>query len=356
MTRGTTRLVWQAARAAATIAAAVAAGHALAQPGGATELSVGTPAEHAWSVGVPESRRQAAEVLFKEGNALLRDSVTLSAVARYREALRAWDHPNIHYNLALALMTLDQPVETREQLVAALRHGATPLGPDRFEHGRNYLALLEKQLARLRVRCDVPQAMVQLDGKTIFVGPGEQEVVVRAGRHSVVASREGLVTNGAVRTLEGGQTVAVELRLKTIEDMTEVQRRWPVWKPWALVGAGAVVAAAGGGLQAYGLQAVRRVDRASAARCAAGCAGAEPADLASDRRAGLASQRAAMVAYGVGGAAFATGAVLVYLNRERRTVRPYEPATPAGEARARLDLAPMLDRDGVRGVVATLRY
>lgn len=356
MTTGeTTRRVRAAARAAAAIAVALAAGGARAQPDGATELSAGTPAEHAWSVGVPESRRQTAEALFKQGNALLRDSVTHSAIAKYREALGAWDHPNIHYNLALALMTLDQPVETREQLIAALRHGAAPLGPDRFEHGRNYLALLDKQLARLRVRCDVPQAIVQLDGKTIFVGPGEQEVLVRAGRHSVVASRDGLVTNGAVRTLDGGQAVAVELRLKTIEEMTEVHRRWPVWKPWALVGAGAAVAALGGGLQAYGLAAVRRVDRESRTRCAAGCA-TEPSDLASDRRAGILSQRAAMVAYGLGGAAIATGAVLVYLNRAQRTVRPYETAAPAGDGRAQLELAPMLGGDGVRGLVATVRY
>jgi hypothetical protein len=355
MTGGTTRLVRESSRAALALAVALAAGRAAAQPGGTMELSAGTPTEHAWSAGVPEARRLAADTLFKEGNALLRDSVTLSAIARYREALRAWDHPNIHYNLALALMTLDQPVETREQLVAALRFGAAPLGPDRFEHGRNYLALLEKQLARLRVRCDVLQAIVQLDGKTIFIGPGEQEVLVRAGRHTVVASREGLVTNSAVRTLEGGQTVSVELRLQTIDEMTEVHRRWSAWKPWALIGAGALVAGGGAGLHAYGLDAVARVDRESRLRCPAGCA-AEPSDLASDRRAGLLSQRAAMVAYGVGGAAIVTGAVLVYLNRAQRTVRPYDGAAPAAKARAQLDVSPLLDADGLRGLVATVRY
>jgi hypothetical protein len=355
MTVRMTRLVLQGARAALAIAVALSAARAPAQPGGAMELPVGTAAEHAWSVGVPEARRQAADLLFKEGNALLHESITLSAVAKYREALRVWDHPNIHYNLALALMTLDQPVETRDQLVAALRYGATPLGADRFEHARNYVALLDKQLARIRIRCDVVQAIVQLDGKTIFIGPGEQEVQVRTGRHTVVASREGLVTNSAVRTLEGGQTVAVELRLQTIEELTESHRRWPAWKPWAVLGAGAVVAGLGGGLHASGLQAVDRVNRESKARCPAGCA-AEPSDLASDRRAGILSQRGAMVAYGVGGAAIVTGAVLAYLNRPQRTVRPYDSAAPAGPARVQLELAPLLDGDGRRGLVATLRY
>src|SRR5215510_13976945 len=66
---------------------------------------------------------------FRAGNAELREGQFPNAVERYREALRCWDHPAIHYSFALALINLDQPIQVAEELEAALAHGAAPLGP-----------------------------------------------------------------------------------------------------------------------------------------------------------------------------------------------------------------------------------
>jgi hypothetical protein len=331
---------------------AMVAGRAAAQE---PELDPKSATESAWSKGVPEESRQAAEALFKEGNALLRESITISAATMYREALARWDHPNIHYNLALALMSLDQPIETHAHLVAAMKYGPEPLQQERFEHARNYLALLERQLARVRVRSEVPGARVELDGETLFTAPGDREQLVRAGRHTVAASKEGYVTNSAVRTLEGGQTTSLDLDLRTLEELTTVRRRWSAWGPWSLVGAGVVVALTGGALQLGGAELVDRIDRESRERCPLGCA-TEPADLASDRDRGATMQKLAMGAYGVGGVAIAGGALLVYLNRAERFVRGYESGQPVAPPRsATFQLSPSFDGDRP-GVVATVRY
>ena len=343
------------------LALALVAGPAAAQTE-AVQLELGDAPqarESAWSKGVSEADRQAADGLFKEGNRLLRESITVSAVAKYREALGRWDHPNIHYNLALALMSLDQPLETHEHLQEAMKYGPGPLGADRFEHARNYQALLDKQLARVKVRCDVAGARVELDGKPLFTPPGEHEALVRAGRHTVVASKAGLVTNSVTRSFDGGQTTAVDLKLESLEQMTEYRRRWPTWKPWAVVGAGAAVALAGGALHYAGLQKVAQVDEASKTQCPTGCP-TEPAGLASDRQTGVRMQQAAIGVYAIGAAAIATGAVLVYLNRGERYVRTYDAVAPADTApaappRTSLDIAPMVDGER-RGLVATLRY
>jgi hypothetical protein len=311
--------------------------------------------ESAWSQGVPAEAKAQAETLFREGNALLKESLSISAAAKYREALARWDHPSIHYNLALALMSQDQPVETSQHLAAAMRFGPAPLQGERFDHARNYLTLLEQQLVPLTVRCPVAGARVELDGKPLFDAPGEHQASVRAGRHTVVASREGYVTNHQVRVLDGGKPALVELELQTLEQLTEVRRRWPAWMPWSVVGAGAAVALAGGAFQWSGLQKVARVDSQSKLRCPTGCA-VEPSDLALARSQGRTMQRVAVGAYVAGGAALAAGAVLVVLNRSERYVRPYRSEAPEEPARqARWEVSPVLDRDAP-GLVATVRF
>jgi alanyl-tRNA synthetase len=86
----------------------------------------------------------------------------------YREALGKWDHPAIHYNMALALLNLDQPVETYEHFVSALKYGQEPLDSDKFDQANRYKSLLEKQLAGVDIRCNMEGATVKLDGKVLY--------------------------------------------------------------------------------------------------------------------------------------------------------------------------------------------
>jgi hypothetical protein len=314
--------------------------------GGTPAEALASPAhEGPWSKGVPEKERRAADTLFHQGNALLAESICISAAAKYRQALRHWDHPNIHYNLALALMNLDQPVETYRHLVAATRYGPAPLQKERYEHAKNYLKLLEKQLARVEIRCEVPAAAVEMDGKQLFVGPGKHAGLVRAGTHTIVARREGFITNHSVRMLDGGKQTVIDLDLKTMEQLTQYRRRWPAWIPWTIIGTGAAVAIAGGVLHYEALQRIDSVDQKSMARCSGteGCA-SEPADLARERRQADRMQKFAYGAYAVGGAAIVLGGVLAYMNRGHSYVQSYDSgASGKPPQQARIEVLPVLD-------------
>ena len=311
--------------------------------------------ENPWSRGVPHSERRAAEALFLDGNKLLRESITLLAVSRYREALTHWDHPNIHFNLAIALVAVDQPVEAHDHLQRAIEYGAKPLEEERFRHARNYLLLLEKQLVQLRVRCEVPEGVVEMDGRQLFATPGEWSGLVRAGRHTLVARREGYVTNQSVRIFEGGQAARIDLELKTLGELTQHSRRWSAWKPWTVLGAGAALAVGGGLMQYQGRQDVAAVDRKSRELCPDGC-DREPGDVNRLRRRGDLLQKAAVGAYAVGGAAVVVGGVLTFLNRDHVTVRPYDTTTVAEEpAQARLEVSPLVTPDAP-GLSVLIRF
>ena len=69
-------------------------------------------AERPWAQGVPPERQEEALRLFQEANALFAESKYTQALARYRDALRAWDHPGVRYNTAVALIQ-SRPANSR---------------------------------------------------------------------------------------------------------------------------------------------------------------------------------------------------------------------------------------------------
>ena len=304
-------------RASGLLAAAVAT--CLCASAGAREPQARreVPDQCFWPAGGPKESREAVQALVSEGNSLLNQSLFVPAAAKYREALKQCNHPALHYNLALALMNLDQPIEMYEQLTAATRWGPEPIEKERFTQARNYATLLERQLVRLKVRCDVQGAQVTFDGQPLLSAPGEFEGMVRPGFHSVNATKESLYPNEVRRLMAGGETLSLNLDLKTEEELTEYRRRWPVWKPWVVFAAGAVVALTGGALQYFGAKKVADFD-AQLVDCPRGCDGGPGRDQ------GVRMQQFAIGAYAAGGAALVTGAVLAIVNREKVFRRPYD--------------------------------
>ncbi len=290
-------------------------------PTPAPVVRTGPEPERPWAKGVPPAKQEKALSLFRDGNAALKESLFLKAAQLYREALQSWDHPAIHYNLALVLVNLDQPLETHQNLLAALKYGASPLDSDKFEQAQRYKALVEKQLAKVEIRCALEGAMVKLDGVELFVGPGHYEGLVRAGLHTIIATHEGYLTNEQSEALAGSSSRVFDLKLLTPDDLTEYRRRWDSFVPWTFVAAGVVVAGGGVGLHLAAKNAFRVYD-SEIAGCSVGSTtnGCVPGlDVAATRSRGDTYQALAITAYAVGGAALATGAVLLYLNR----LQPY---------------------------------
>jgi tetratricopeptide (TPR) repeat protein len=277
-----------------------------------------------WAAGVSTDRQKQALVVFREGNQQLNDGLFARASETYRKALEAWPHPAIHYNLALAQMNLDQPIEAFENFSKAIQFGDAPLQKDKLEHAKEYMLLLDKQIATIEVSCDKPGAKVSVDGKEVFVAPGTFKARVRIGRHTFVADKRGYTTRINAPFIGPGEHFRIELKLYTAEELTRYNRRWDAtWMPYAVIGGGAAIGLVGVALELSADASYNDYDKAVAAcnmnnmGCQAG------SDITSLRDAGDQKKLIGFVAYGVAGAAVATGALLAILNRPKAyQIRP----------------------------------
>src|SRR4029077_21249536 len=127
------------------------------------------------------------------------------------------------------------------------------------------------------VVCDKPGAVVSVDGKQVFTGPGTYKGKVRAGRHTIVASLENPPTRVNAPYISPGAPFRIELKLYTIEELTRYHRRWDAtWMPYAVIGGGVALAFAGGLLELSANSSYKSFD-AKVASCnmssnGAGCA------------------------------------------------------------------------------------
>lgn len=270
-----------------------------------------------WAEGVSEEDQRIAKEIFEEANGLLSDSLFIKAAEKYREALEHWPHPAIYYNLALALLNLDQPLEVYAALENAMKHGPAPLDMDKFERARSYKQLVMKQLATVEVVCDEKGAKVTMDGKELFTGPGRHKELVRIGEHNFIATKAGYIPTNQTIVLEPGQNAAIALRLFTDADLTTSVRRWDSWKPWALVSAGVAFVAAGGTFHYLSTKSFDEFDVLLKERCPQGCPSTDPEYPSAEHDRAHVQQNIAIGTYIAGGVALTTGVILVVLNRPK---------------------------------------
>jgi len=317
---------------------------AAAQLGWAAPID--TDASRPWAAGVTSANQKEALSLFKSGNVFFEESRHVEALARYKSALTSWDHPSIRYNMAVCLVHLDQPLAAYDNLVAALRFGPAPFSTELYAQAQTYKKLLDGQLSRLHVRVSEPGAEVFLDGELLFKAPGEVERIVKPGTHQLSARKRLFLTESQALMLLPGSVFQAELRMLPLSAATKTERRFPVWKPWVVFGAGIAVAVVAAGLLVDTKNNYDAYDRA-AASCSTfpggGCrADSAIAQLAAGQRArGDSEQIASGVLFGVGGATAAAGVILLIANQPRIVER-------------RVSLLPSLGSDHA-GFVLTVR-
>lgn len=278
-----------------------------------------------WAIGVSVDNQKFAIKKFQEGNQQLNDGLFPAAVKLYREALTKWDHPAIHYNLALALLNLDQPIEVFDSLQAAIKFGSDPLEKDKFEHAKEYMLLVEKQLATIDVSCSKPGAQISVDGKVVFtVGTdgkvGHYVSRVKIGKHTFVAEKPGYNAQVDAPFIGPGETYRLELTLYTADELTRERRQWNnQYIPYAVVGGGVALGIVGALLQVSANTSYKDYDSAvakcNADRSSAGCE--NMGAVAEMRDSGDTKRTLGYVGYGVAGAAVVTGAILLYVNRSK---------------------------------------
>jgi hypothetical protein len=237
--------------------------------------------------------------------------------------LRVWDHPAIRYNAAVALINLDQPLAADADLDAALRFGESALGPETYKQALLYKKLLSGQLADLHVACNEKGAEVMLDGGQLFVAPGEKTLRLLPGAHSLVARKSGFLDETRALQLVPGRRSDEALKLVSLASLpTHTVRRWSAWKPWALFGAGLVVAAVGIPLIVDAKHSFDQFDREITISCPYGCAPTSlPTGAVEARDRGSAENGAAIGLFAVGGAVAASGVVMLILNQPRAEVK-----------------------------------
>ncbi|MCC6622592.1 MAG: hypothetical protein IT385_15115 [Deltaproteobacteria bacterium] len=191
--------------------------------------ALATAAEGPWYAGTTPERREQARAAFTEGTELLKDAFFTRAIDKLRAALALWDHPATHFNLAKALMNLDQPAEAVRHLWAAMRHGGAPLSPEQVTQLERYAEMLVGgELTHLVVRSE-RGGPVTLGARALFEGPGRWEGRVPPGALSRAAGDARVAIDAAAgRRVEvvipraGAPTHAA--RAQTADDVAALQR------------------------------------------------------------------------------------------------------------------------------------
>lgn len=305
-----------------------------------------------WYCGVSERDQERALALYEQGNQLFDDSLFGAAVAKYEQAKKHWDHPGIHYNLMMALVTLDRPIEAYHSSVAALRHGQTALEPEEYRRAQDYQKLLRGRIAELTVTCDEPGAVLSLDGKNILRGPGKAVVYVLPGPHELVARKPGYLPTHQGLTLISARPVAVHMRMLPESQALVTTRAWSAWQPWAVIGAGVGVGLAGGVLEWRASENNIAFQKMFHERCLIpdGCHAVDiTSEMESRQRRHRWYRGLGHGALATGGAAVIGGLVLVYLNR------PLAMENPERQRLLRVSMTPIVTPEA-RGLSFDLSF
>jgi hypothetical protein len=298
-----------------------------------------------WAKDVSEDAQKQALVLFEEGNKRFENSEHAAALAKYREALKIWDHPAIRYNAAVALINLDQPLVANDNLELALRYGEAPFNPETYQQALTYRKLLRGQLAELKVTCSESGTDVALDGTTLFVAPGEAARWLLPGAHQLVGRKTGYLTATRSLSLLPGKPTVESLSLQEIGTLpTKTVQRWPTWKPWAVLGGGVLVALAGVPLMLDVKSNLVAYDDGIKRSCAGGCLPGMIPQAVSDARDRARTENVVAISlFAVGGAALASGVAMLVLNQPRVVPvedRPHTAVVPlAGRGTIGLSIA-----------------
>jgi tetratricopeptide (TPR) repeat protein len=278
----------------------------------------GTP----WSQGVSEAAQKRALQLFEEGNVFFEQSKYTEAIAKYEQALAAWDHPNIRFNIAICLINMRQPLVAWDHLKQALRFGDAPLGKRHHAEAITYVAVLESSLAELTVKSTQPDVNVMVDGGQALTGSGEHTMKLLAGKHQLVATRPGYVTDSRALDLPAGQAVTEQIALLPEQVKVErenYERRWQWWMPWAVAGSSVVLGLVGSGVYLSASSEIKHYDQDLAQLCPAGCTDAQiPGSLRSRATSARHKSEVAIALWSGAGALVITGGVMAILNRPRK--------------------------------------
>jgi tetratricopeptide (TPR) repeat protein len=153
----------------------------------------------------------AAEVLFRQGNELLRSHRYAEAVQRYRASFALSNSAKALLNLGIALTQLDRNVEAEDALTAYLADPSANPGKRAF--AASLLAAARARVVRLRVEGDEPGVAISVDSKPVGTTPIAEPIRLDAGRHTVVARKQGRLAVETIALTPSQQQATLRIRL-----------------------------------------------------------------------------------------------------------------------------------------------
>ncbi|MFL5344261.1 MAG: hypothetical protein ACJ8AT_05680 [Hyalangium sp.] len=305
-----------------------------------------------WSHTASKQNQENAQRILEDGNKLMKQFAYADAEAMYHKSLEYWDHPGTHYNLALALIQMNRPLELYEQLEKALKGGEAALGPQKYQHALFHKQQLENQLARVEFTCDAPGAIVMMNGLPVALANGHYTGLMHPGPVIFSVSAEGYQRREKTVALSAGKIHRLSLKLYKPDELLEYEPRWTPWLSRTVMGVGGALAAGGGLLYWQTRQGYHSFDT-HVVDCSRGAVdgGCREPELASRRSRLETLNKVSFGTIAAGGAALVTGTALIFLNRDQ--VHRLDPDEL--DRRQGLMVMPVLGRD-VNGVVLTLQY
>jgi tetratricopeptide (TPR) repeat protein len=267
----------------------------------------------------PVSAADPADDLLAQGSRLYTEEADYDgALQRFQESYRR--RPSWKALSGMALVYQQQgryvdAIDTYERLIAEF--GPT-LTDAKLTSVRKHLAELEQRVGVLLLNIAQPNTVVYVDGHEVGHGPGEVRVRVLPGPHTVVATLERHETMTRRVEAQPGLAHPVDVRLgaervKVVVRRPRLGRPLPTWLPWATMGSGALLGLAGGGLHYW---AQRDFDAFDAKVAREVQLGMPPGQVdESLKRSGEMKQVNAIALYAVGGAAVATGLLMLLANQ-----------------------------------------
>ena len=274
------------------------------------------PAARPWATGVSETDQARALELLARGNVLFDQDAYMPALEVYRQALAIWDHPAIHYNIAVADIDLARTIDAYQELESALKFPEA-LEPANREQALAYERLLHAQIVQLSIDCVDPGTKITLDGADLAVPcPGSlKQQLITPGRHHLIAAKPGYLTQTIELVPSGGETPHERIDLMTIEEATVIHRRWKRWKPWTVVGASAAIGVAGLIVELQSAATFRSFDKAVATLCPDQPCATLPSIVSGAYTEARLENHVAIGLFATAGATLVTGAILVWLDR-----------------------------------------
>ena len=140
-----------------------------------------------------------------------------AALQYYREALKAFESPNLHFDLALVLKELGRYAEAVDEFEVFL---AYPPGEHADSRGRpRALAevdTLSKRVARLEVTTNEAGAEVAVDSKRIGSTPLTHPIRVMPGDYVVAVTKKGFFPSHINLQVSAGESRTIEVNLTRI--------------------------------------------------------------------------------------------------------------------------------------------